>query len=500
MELGFWWIVSSTALIGGFVAVCWLLKSVNEWYYVSKLGGKGNTLPPGDMGWPLIGNMWSFLFAFKWGDPDSFVSSFVSRFGRTGIYRAYMFGNPTIIVTMPETCRRVLMDDERFKQGWPKSTCDLMGKKSFLGISDEEHKRLRRLTAAPINGHKALSVYHEHIRDIVVNSLDKWTKEERPIEFLTEIKKITFKIIMYIFLGSEIDPMMKTLEKEYAILNNGLRAMAINLPGFAYHEALKARRTLVNILQDVVDERRARKGSDISETRKSMMDLLMEVEDENGRKLDDEEIIDIILMYLNAGHESSAHATMWATLLLHQHPECLQKARAEQVEIVRRRSSSDEGLSFKEIKQMEYLSKVIDETLRAMNVSLFTCREAKTDVTICGYKIPQGWKVLVWFRGVHLDPEYYSNPKHFNPSRWDGHKSKAGTFIPFGTGSRICPGSDLTKLEISTFLHYFLLNYELELLNPGSGVRYLPHSSPIDNCLANIKKLISPSSSTQSTK
>lgn len=150
-----------------------------------------------------------------------------------------MFGNPTIIVTMPETCRRVLMDDERFKQGWPKSTCDLMGKKSFLGISDEEHKRLRRLTAAPINGHKALSAYHEHIRDIVVNSLDKWTKEERPIEFLTEIKKITFKIIMYIFLGSEIDPMMKTLEKEYAILNNGLRAMAINLPGFAYHEALK---------------------------------------------------------------------------------------------------------------------------------------------------------------------------------------------------------------------------------------------------------------------
>lgn len=41
-----------------------------------------------------------------------------------------------------------------------------------------------------------------------------------------------------------------------------------------------------------------------------------------------------------------------------------------------------------------------------------------------------------------------------------GHKSKAGTFMPIGTGSRFCPGSDLTRLEISTFLHYFLLNYE----------------------------------------
>lgn len=36
-----------------------------------------------------------------------------------------------------------------------------------------------------------------------------------------------------------------------------------------------------------------------------------------------------------------------------------------------------------------------------------------------GYTIPQGWKVLVWYRGIHLDPEIYENPKEFNPSRWE---------------------------------------------------------------------------------
>lgn len=36
-----------------------------------------------------------------------------------------------------------------------------------------------------------------------------------------------------------------------------------------------------------------------------------------------------------------------------------------------------------------------------------------------GYTIPKGWKVLVWFRSVHFDPETYPNPKEFNPSRWD---------------------------------------------------------------------------------
>ena len=37
---------------------------------------------------------------------------------------------------------------------------------------------------------------------------------------------------------------------------------------------------------------------------------------------------------------------------------------------------------------------------------------------------------------------------------------KAASFLPFGEGSRICPGTDLAKLQISIFLHYFLLDYK----------------------------------------
>jgi ent-kaurenoic acid hydroxylase len=98
----------------------------------------------------------------------------------------------------------------------------------------------------------------------------------------------------------------------------------------------KARKKLVKILKGVVDGRRARKRNP-SETQKhkDMMELLMEVEyDQNGEKLDDEEIIDLILLYLNAGHESSAHASMWATLFLHQHPECLHKAKVHGCKIL----------------------------------------------------------------------------------------------------------------------------------------------------------------------
>ena len=71
-----------------------------------------------------------------------------------------------------------------------------------------------------------------------------------------------------------------------------------------------------------------------------MMDALIDVEDDKGRKLSDEEIIDIMLMYLNAGHESSGHITMWATYFLQKHPEYLQKAKVYIIKLFNYHSQS----------------------------------------------------------------------------------------------------------------------------------------------------------------
>ncbi|KAL6008501.1 Ent-kaurenoic acid oxidase 1 [Asimina triloba] len=475
------------AVFGGLAALVALMKKVNGWLYESGLGEKKYDLPPGDMGWPLIGNMWEFLTAFKSGYPDNFITSFVKRFSRTGIYKAFMFGSPTVMVTIPDTCKQVLMDDDNFRPGWPEATHKLIGRKSFVGLPHEEHRWIRKLTAAPVNGHEALSVYLEFIDGVVVLALEKWCKMGE-IEFLTELRRLTFRIITHIFLSAEGDPVMATLEKEYTDLNYGVRAMAINLPGFAYYRALKARKKLVAVLQSVLAKRREEKARGIERPKKDMMDQLIEVQDENGRRLNDEEIIDVLIMYLNAGHESSGHTTMFATVFLQENPEFFEKAKAEQEQILKNRPPGQKGLSFKEYRQMEYLSKVIDETLRVVNFSSVVFREATSDVNINGYTIPKGWKVQVWFRNVHMDPEVYPDPKEFNPDRWDTYTPKAGAFIPFGAGSRLCPGNDLAKMEISIFLHHFLLGYQLKRKNPNSPMRYLPHPRPIDNCLATVTK------------
>lgn len=79
-----------------------LLKKINGWYIESTLEKtKRSLLPPGDFGWPVIGNMLSFLKAFKSDNPDSFIDSYANRYVISlslYIYKLDGFCNHLIIV------------------------------------------------------------------------------------------------------------------------------------------------------------------------------------------------------------------------------------------------------------------------------------------------------------------------------------------------------------------------------------------------------------------
>lgn len=84
---------------------------------------------------------------------------------------------------------------------------------------------------------------------------------------------------------------------------------------------------LVKIFHDVLDERREKNKSEHPNEKRGMIDLLMEIEDENGEKLSDDDISDLLLSFLAAGFGSIANAATWTTICLHDHPEVLQRAR-----------------------------------------------------------------------------------------------------------------------------------------------------------------------------
>lgn len=70
--------------LAALVAAIWVAwggaRRLHGWAWERRLGAAARgRLPPGDMGWPLVGNMWAFLRAFKSHDPDAFIASFRRR-------------------------------------------------------------------------------------------------------------------------------------------------------------------------------------------------------------------------------------------------------------------------------------------------------------------------------------------------------------------------------------------------------------------------------------
>lgn len=57
------------------------IRNFNSWYYEPKLRPGRAPLPPGDMGWPIFGDMFDFLRAFNSPDPNSFTNRYMLKYG-----------------------------------------------------------------------------------------------------------------------------------------------------------------------------------------------------------------------------------------------------------------------------------------------------------------------------------------------------------------------------------------------------------------------------------
>ncbi|KAK7360119.1 hypothetical protein VNO77_02096 [Canavalia gladiata] len=104
---------------------------------------------------------------------------------------------------------------------------------------------------------------------------------------------------------------------------------------------------------------------------------------------------------------------------------------------------------------------VINETFRMANIVNAIWRKAVKDVDIKGYLIPKDLCVVASLTSVHLDGMNYENPFEFDPWRWEkiGAGANNNCFTPFGGGQRLCPGIELSRLELSIFLHHLVTTY-----------------------------------------
>ncbi|KAL4584037.1 hypothetical protein LXL04_008627 [Taraxacum kok-saghyz] len=468
----------------------WLLWWWNDIWYGFVTGSfrssnGGTKLPPGHMGLPIIGEMFMFLWYFKFLKlPDEYINFKRRKYGDgIGIYKTHLFGKPSVIVFSPAATKYVFRDEEKFMLEWPN--VEIIGKSSIVAVHGKTHTRLRSFITRSTNQPEALRRIAHTLQPRMISALQSWANRGT-VKSYKEVKKVTFENIGMYFASFEPGPTLDTLSKSFMGMVGGIRSYPLNIPGFAYHRGLQGRKKTIGIFREELEKRKKNMDKGSIEPMKDLMDGLMKLKDEDGSQLSDIEVLDNIVSVLVAGYESTTLATMWAVYYLAKYPKVLQKLRDENMAL--KRTKTEQFVTSDEIFKMKYTLKVVDETIRMANIAAIVFRTTTEDVNYKGYTIPKGWRVMLWVRYLHTDPNNFEDPLCFNPDRWDALMAP-GTYQVFGGGSRICAGNMLARLQLAIFLYHLSTGYKWELVNPDAKVTYLSHPKPEDGAEITIQKL-----------
>ncbi|KAK3394828.1 cytochrome P450 [Podospora didyma] len=195
----------------------------------------------------------------------------------------------------------------------------------------------------------------------------------------------------------------------------------------------------------------------------------------------DENLVDQLMTFLAAGHETTASSMTWAIYLLSKHQDVQTRLRAE----IRERLPPIDGsiagdsstVSSIDVDRMPYLNAVCAEIIRYFAPVPLTLRLAAHDTSIQGQFVPKGTTIILSPWAVNKSEALWGpDASEFKPDRWiprfDGDKSAAGggamsnfAYMTFLHGPRSCIGQAFAKAEFACLLASWIGRFSFELNN-----------------------------------
>uniref|UniRef100_A0A1J3GBD9 Cytochrome P450 708A2 n=1 Tax=Noccaea caerulescens TaxID=107243 RepID=A0A1J3GBD9_NOCCA len=431
----------------------WLYRWSNP-----KCNGK---LPPGAMGFPIIGETIDFFKPSGFSDIPSFVKKRMTRYGP--LFRTNILGSKTVISTDPDVNFQIFRQENTcFESGYPDIFYKVFGRDTLFMDAVNLHKYVKKISTE-ILGTEGLKRTMIGVMDRAIR--DHFTSKASQGSFDVR-KEVTSLVLAYMTpkLISNLKP--ETQSKLLDNLND------ISLDWFQSIFSLSTWKSLIKVLksrgealQVMKDALRMRKES--KEKQGDFLNTMLEELEKEDSLFDQGSAIDLIFLLSFVTREGTSGCTALVVRFISKNPKVLAELKREHKAIVENRKDKEAGVSWEEYRHnMTFTNMVINESLRLSNTTPLLFRKAVNDVEIKGYTIPAGWIVGVAPAAVHYDPEIYENPFEFNPWRWKGKEMVWGskTFMAFGGGVRLCVGAEFARLQMAIFIHHLVTYYDFSLV------------------------------------
>ena len=176
----------------------------------------------------------------------------------------------------------------------------------------------------------------------------------------------------------------------------------------------------------------------------------------------DSELVEFVQSIVLGGHETTARLMTVAIYYLAPNSTLVDRLRSELDEYLS--SHSEYSL---DIMKMQFMRKVLNESLRLFSPVWVLTREAQTDVILGDRVYEKGHQFILSPFVIMRDEKVWGpDAEMFNPDRFDNlTEIQRATFYPFAVGRENCPGKFFAELEASLLIFELFNRYDIEILD-----------------------------------
>lgn len=421
---------------------------------------------PGPAGLPLLGSM----FDLK----NDSLGTFLAAQREHGDVVRITAGPPGVRATVygvfsAEGVQQVLATDSanfRKDNAFYQELRESFGN-GLLTSQDDDYLRQRRLVQ-PLFTRRRVDSYAEAVATEVRAVVGGWaTAPDATVDVLDEMTRLALRAVSRILFGTDVDAAVEIVERAFPVMNDyvfrrGFSPLNIprEWPTPGNRRAAVAHEELYAVCDRIIAERRA---AGTAEGGQDLLTLLAEAESAEDGSFDASELREQVLVFLLAGHETTATSLGFALHLLARHPEEQKRAHEEVDRVLSGRTPGAADLD-----ALPYLTRVLKETMRLFPAAPAVGRRAVTATEIGGHTVPAGADVIVSSWVTHRHPAYWEDPDRFDPERFTPEAEASRpryAWFPFGGGPRACIGQHFSMLESVIALAMILQEYALEAVD-----------------------------------